>query len=636
MKKLMVLVLAAVMLAAITIPASADAQTITTTVSGVFGEPVVVETVADANGIYSVTVVQHNETPGIGSVAVDQIPEMILEAQSTEVDALSGATETSNAIKAAVAAALAEAGIDPAGFSAQGAVSEPAAADAVYEADVVVVGAGGAGMTSAITAADTGATVVVLESQAIVGGNSARSTGGMNAAKTEWQDANTFDQAAGVNATLAKVPNYPDNEEIQALGATVAEQWAAYQANPEGYFDTTELFRLDTMIGGGGINNPELVKTLTENSASAIEWLGSLEPEIVLHNVAAFGGASVKRIHRPVDSDGKVLSVGAYVVPLLKDNLDSRDNIQLLLNTRATEILLDENGAACGVAAVGASGETVTVYADAVVIASGGFGANNDMIASIRPELDGFITTNAPGVQGQGIVMAQAVGADTVDLEQIQLHPTVHVEGANAVLITEGLRGDGAILVNQEGQRFFDEVSTRDKVSAAEFEQTGGYAWLIVDSRMSDASNVIQGYINKGYAVTGETYEALAEAIGAPADVFAATMADWNEKVAAKADPDFGRVSFANPLDQAPYYAIKVQPGIHHTMGGIKIDSTAQVVNTEGNVIEGLFAAGEVTGGVHGNNRLGGNAVADFTIFGRIAGQSAADFAAAKSVQAAA
>ena len=234
MKKLMALVLAVVMLAAITIPASADAQTITTTVSGVFGEPVVVETVADANGIYSVTVVQHNETPGIGSVAVEQIPEMIMEAQSTEVDALSGATETSNAIKAAVAAALAEAGIDPAGFSAQGAVSEPVAADAVYEADVVVVGAGGAGMTSAITAADTGATVVVLESQAIVGGNSARSTGGMNAAKTEWQDANTFDQAAGVNATLAKVPNYPDNEEIQALGATVAEQWAAYQANPKG------------------------------------------------------------------------------------------------------------------------------------------------------------------------------------------------------------------------------------------------------------------------------------------------------------------------------------------------------------------------------------------------------------------
>ena len=307
----------------------------------------------------------------------------------------------------------------------------------------------------------------------------------------------------------------------------------------------------------------------------------------------------------------------------------------MLLETTATEILTDENGAAVGVVAETKDGGSVTVNAKAVVITSGGFGANNDMIASIRPELDGFITTNAPGIQGQGIKMAQAIGADTVDLEQIQLHPTVHVEGTSAVLITEGLRGDGAILVNQEGERFFDEVSTRDKVSAAEFEQTGGYAWLIIDSRMSDASNVIQGYINKGYAEMGDSYEALAEAIGAPADAFAATMNAWNSCVEAKEDAAFGRVSFANPLDQAPYYAIKVQPGIHHTMGGIKINDNAEVVSTDGDVIPGLFAAGEVTGGVHGNNRLGGNAVADFTIFGRIAGTSASKFAGGSAEMAA-
>ena len=617
--------------------AAGEAQTLTAKAPGVFGEDVVVEVVADANGIYSVEVTENNETQGIGSIAVAELPAKIVEAQSVEIDGIAGATMTSNAIKTAVAAALAEAGIDPANFAAPEAEAEeaPVAEDAEYNVDVVVVGAGGAGMTAAITAHDAGKDVLVLESQAMVGGNSVRSTGGMNAAKTEWQDANEFDQAAGVEATLAKVANYPDNEEIQALGAIVTEQWAAYQEKPEGYFDSTELFRLDTMIGGGAMNNPELVKTLAENSEAAIAWLGELDPQVILHNVAAFGGASVKRIHRPVDADGKVLSVGAYVVPLLKENLDAR-GVTVLLNTTATEIVLDENGAACGVIATGPDGETVTVNAKAVVITTGGFGANNDMIASVRPELDGFITTNAPGIQGQGIQMAQAIGADTVDLEQIQLHPTVHVEGPNAVLITEGLRGDGAILVNQEGERFFDEVSTRDKVSAAEFEQTGGYAWLIVDSRMSDASNVIQGYISKGYAVSGESYEELAEAIGAPADVFAATMADWNEKVAAKEDADFGRVSFANPLDQAPYYAIKVQPGIHHTMGGIKIDSAAQVIDTEGNVIAGLFAAGEVTGGVHGNNRLGGNAVADFTIFGRIAGQSAADYASGEPAEEAA
>jgi fumarate reductase flavoprotein subunit len=370
-----------------------------------------------------------------------------------------------------------------------------------------------------------------------------------------------------------------------------------------------------------------LVKKFAESSEDAIAWLAQLDPQAILHNVAQFGGASVKRIHRPVDADGKTLSVGEYLVPLLKQNLDNR-GIEVLVNTRATEIILGEKGQVTGVLAETKGGATVTVNASAVVIATGGFGANNDMIAELRPELDGFITTNAPGIQGQGIKMAQAIGADTVDLEQIQLHPTVHLQGSDAVLITEGLRGDGAILVNQEGERFFNEVETRDKVSAAEFEQTGGYAWLIVDSRMSEASNVIKGYINKGYAETGDSYQALAEAIGAPADVFEATMEKWNSCVAEGNDEAFGRLSFASPLDQAPFYAIKVQPGVHHTMGGIKIDDQAQVIDVNGNVIPGLFAAGEVTGGVHGSNRLGGNAVADFVIFGRIAGASAAAFVA--------
>ncbi len=613
---------------------SPDATALKGTAAGRNG-PVDVEVVTDGNEIFSVKVLNHTETDGIGTVAVDELPAAIVDQQSILVDSISGATVTSDAIKAAVADALKAGGFDTAPFEVVSAVAEKPAKDMLYEVDVVVIGGGGAGMTAAITAADAGRSVMLLESQGMVGGNSVRSTGGMNAAPTEWQQANEFKESAGVESTLAKVEKYPDNERIQELGAIVAEQWTAYQENPEGYFESSELFQLDTLIGGGGLNDPSLVKKLVENSASAISWLDQLDPEIVLHNVAQFGGASVKRIHRPVDADGKVLSVGAYVVPLLKQNLDAR-GIEVLTNTTATELLTDDSGAVIGVLAEGKDGGSVTVNAKSVVIATGGFGANNDMIASIRPELDGFITTNAPGIQGQGIQMAQAIGADTVDLEQVQLHPTVHLEGTDASLITEGLRGDGAILVNQEGERFFDEVSTRDKVSAAEFEQTGGYAWLIIDSRMSEASNVIQGYIKNGFAESGDSYEALAEAIGAPADAFAETMAKWNACVEAKEDPDFGRVSFANPLDQAPYYAIKVQPGIHHTMGGIKINDEAKVVDTDGNVIPGLFAAGEVTGGVHGNNRLGGNAVADFVIFGRIAGSSAAENAAEGELAAAA
>ena len=612
----------------------ADGKVTTTgSYNGIDG-PVVVEVTADATNIFEVKVVEQNETVGIGSVAVEKLPGQIVAANSLLVDDITGATVTSTAIKNGVREALGKAGFDVEYFETEHAAEEAAPAEeeaapaeaaepVTLEADVVVIGAGGAGMSAAITASDAGMDVIIVESQPMVGGNSVRSTGGMNAAPTEWREMNSFGESAGVESTLAKVEKYPDNARIQELGAIVAEQWAEYQANPEGYFDSVELFQLDTLIGGGGINDPDLVRTLAERSAPAISWLDSLDPEVILHNVAQFGGASVKRIHRPVDENGKVLSVGAYVVPLLQQNLEKR-GVEVLLSTTAKEIVRDDLGVVRGIVCEDENGNTVNINARAVVIASGGFGANNDMIASVRPELDGFITTNAPGIQGQGIQMAQAIGAATVDLEQIQLHPTVHVEGTSANLITEGLRGDGAILVNQEGERFYDEVSTRDKVSAAEFEQTGGYAWLIVDSRMSDASNVIQGYINKGYAVSGETYEELAEAIGAPAEVFAATMEKWNACVEAKEDPDFGRTAFANPLDQAPYYAIKVQPGVHHTMGGIKINSNAQVIDTDGNVIPALFAAGETTGGVHGNNRLGGNAVADFVIFGRIAGTSAA------------
>jgi len=239
-----------------------------------------------------------------------------------------------------------------------------------------------------------------------------------------------------------------------------------------------------------------------------------------------------------------------------------------------------------------------------------------------KPELEGFMTTNAAGIQGQGILMAMEIGADTVDMEQIQIHPTVQADTAS--LITEGLRGDGAILVNANGERFIDEVGTRDVVSAAEIAQPGSFSWLIVDQKMVDASSVIQGYISRGLMLQGDSCEALANELGIPADAFAATMEKWNGYVAEKNDPDFGRTSFAAPLDTAPFYAVKVTAGIHHTMGGLKIDSQTHVLNKEGQIIPGLFAAGEVTGGVHGGNRLGGNAVADFVVFGRIAGQEAA------------
>ena len=594
----------------------------TGTAKGFGGDVSVTLTLTDG-AITGCTAEGKDETQGVGSEAIAKMPGEIAESGSIAVDGVSGATLTSTAIKEAAAAALTAAGLNPDDYKT--AVEKDAAAeDSTVDADVVVVGAGGAGMTAAITAAAEGKSVVVLESQSMVGGNSVRATGGMNAAKTVYQDENEFGESAGVEKTLkTAAEKYADNETITALAKTVSEQWAAYQANPTGYFDSVELMELDTMIGGKGINDPELVETLCANSADAIDWLD--EHGITLHNVSSFGGASVKRIHRPVNAEGKTVSVGSYMIPLLQENCE-KAGVKMMLDTTATEILTDANGAAVGVKATGASGETVTVNAKAVVLATGGFGANLDMVVKYKPELKGFMTTNAPGIQGQGIEMAQAIGAATVDMDQIQIHPTV--EANTAALITEGLRGDGAILINEEGKRFIDEVGTRDVVSAAEIAQTGSYSWLVVDQAMADASSVIQGYIKKGYTVTGATYEELGKAMGVDAAAFAETMEKWNGYVEAKNDPDFGRTSFANPLNTAPYYAVKVTAGVHHTMGGLKINANTEVLNEKGEVIPGLFAAGEVTGGVHGANRLGGNAVADFTVFGRIAGAAASDYAA--------
>ena len=592
------------------------------TAKGFGGDVSVTLTLTDG-AITGCTAEGKDETQGVGSEAIAKMPGEIAESGSIAVDGVSGATITSTAIKEAAAAALTAAGLNPDDYKT--AVENDASAeDSTVDADVVVVGAGGAGMTAAITAAAEGKSVVILESQSMVGGNSVRATGGMNAGKTVYQDENEFGESAGVEKTLkTAAEKYADNATITSLAKTVSGQWAAYQANPTGYFDSVELMELDTMIGGKGINDPELVETLCANSADAIDWLD--EHGITLHNVSSFGGASVKRIHRPVNAEGKTVSVGSYMIPLLQENCE-KAGVKMMLDTTATEILTDANGAAVGVKATGASGETVTVNAKAVVLASGGFGANLDMVVKYKPELKGFMTTNAPGIQGQGIEMAQAIGAATVDMDQIQIHPTV--EANTAALITEGLRGDGAILINEEGQRFIDEVGTRDVVSAAEIAQTGSYSWLVVDQAMVDASSVIQGYIKKGYTVTGATYEELGKAMGVDAAAFAETMEKWNGYVEAKNDPDFGRTSFANPLNTAPYYAVKVTAGVHHTMGGLKINANTEVLNEKGEVIPGLFAAGEVTGGVHGANRLGGNAVADFTVFGRIAGAAASDYAA--------
>ncbi|MDD5936079.1 MAG: flavocytochrome c [Clostridiales bacterium] len=441
-------------------------------------------------------------------------------------------------------------------------------------ADIVVIGAGGAGMTAAIQAAQDGATnVVVLEKMPITGGNTTRSTGGLNAAETKFQEA-------------------------------------------QGIEDSVELFIQDTMTGGKDLNDINLVTTLAQNSAAAVDWINGIGGDLAV--VAMFGGASVERIHRPSDTS----AVGPMLVNTLNKKMEEL-NIPVLTNTEATKINLDEAGKVASVTAKDADGE-FTIDCKSVVLATGGFAGNIEMVTKYNAEYSKFMNTNHAGATGDGIVMAEAIGADLVDMDQIQIHPTVDME--TQTLYTEGVRGNGAILVNLEGKRFVNELLTRDVVSAAILEQPEAYAYMVFDQKVRESLSAIEKYINSGLALEADTLEELADKMGVDKDSFVQTMTTYAEAVANGEDKECGRTSLDQDLTTSKFYALKSAPANHHTMGGVKIDTTAQVINKDGNAIPGLYAAGEVTGGVHGANRLGGNAVADIVVFGRIAGTSANEY----------
>ena len=538
-----------------------------------FGGEITVTTTVSENKIEDVQITGDHETENIGTFAVQMLGDRILAAQSPNVDALTGATVTSNAILGAFKKTLTAAGADMSAFAA---AEDKGKALKKYEeltTDIVIIGAGGAGMTAAINATQAGKDVILVEMMPYAGGNTTKATGGMNAAETHYQ-------------------------------------------KEQGIEDSVEQFVEDTMKGGHDINDRDLVTIMAENSAAGIDWLDSIGAP--LPKISFSGGATNQRIHAPEDGSG----VGAYLVTALLKKMDEL-GIKVMYNTKATDLLSLE-GTVNGIMAE--SDDTYyTIHSKAVILATGGFGNNQEMIVRYREDLEGTVTTSAPGIMGDGIVMAQAVGADLVDIDQIQLHPTV--EQKTSMLITESVRGDGAILVNQEGKRFTDELLTRDKVSAAELAQPGSYAYIIFDQKLREGLKATEKYISTGITVQGDTIEDLASKIEVDPATLAATLESWNKCVADKNDAEFGRTTgMDNDLSTPPYYAIKIAPGIHHTMGGVHIDTGAHVIDLNGKVIPGLFAAGEVVGGVHGGNRLGGNAVADIVVFGRISSASAVEW----------
>lgn len=522
--------------------------------------------------IEEIVVVGDKETPTIGGVAIESMPQDMLAKQIANVDIVSGATVTSNAVIEAVTAAFASAGIDASTLvSQEGSATEKT--EETLNVDCVVVGAGGAGMTAALEAKAAGLNVVIVEKMAMAGGNSVKATGGMNAAETDVQEA-------------------------------------------YGVEDSVEVFVEDTMKGGYELNNRELVTKMAEESSDAIEWLEEIGAP--LPELSFSGGVTNKRIHRPEGGE----PVGSFIVDALIKNVEEQ-GIEIIYNTEAKEILTADNAVA-GIKAEGKD-KNYTINAQAVILATGGFGANEDMYTQYRPELKGFVTTNTPGATGDGITMAEAVGANLVDIEQIQIHPTV--EQTTSLLITESVRGGGAILVNKDAKRFGNELLTRDVVSAAIIEQEDGYAYTIFDQQLRDSLSAIEKYVENNIVVQADTIEGLAKELGLDEATLVSTVNTWNEAVANQNDVEFGRnTGMEKNISVGPFYAIKIAPGVHHTMGGVEINTNAEVISKEDTVIPGLFAAGEVAGGVHGGNRIGGTAVTDFVVFGRIAGQSAGKF----------
>ncbi|MCR5152262.1 MAG: flavocytochrome c [Prevotella sp.] len=530
---------------------------------------IVAKVVVKDHVVESVTIVSQSESvfaqDAINTIVASAVGRQ--DVMSVEADGVTGATLTSTGV------------IDAINMAIQAAMGKAVDVQKTYQdgtCDIVIVGAGGAGLSAAVAAAETSSLkIVVLEKQGIIGGNTNYSTGGINAAETDYQ-------------------------------------------HNLGIEDSKQLFYDDTMRGGKYENNPSLVRNFVDNAPVTISWLTTLGADLT--DVGLMGGSSVRRTHRPQGGS----AIGPHLMKILKEASD-KNNIEIRTSNKVVG-LIAEGGVVKGVNVQNADGSTYTLRAKAVIIATGGFGANLEMVARLQPSLSGFATLNHPGATGDAFDWVTPLGGALIQMKNIQIHPTA--EATNHILITEAVRGNGAILVNYYGRRFVNEMETRDVVSAAILSQPNGEAFLIFDQGVRTSLASIETYANQHLLKEGATVGELAGFIGVSADALTATVNRYNAQQKTGVDDDFGRSAVEMPvaLETAPYYAVCVTPAIHHTMGGLSVNTSTQVLKADGTPIPGLYAAGEVTGGLHGANRLGGNGVADIVVNGRLAGLAAARY----------
>lgn len=548
--------------------------------SGKHGDIKVEVTFADGK-ITDVKVLEQKENEVLAEPVYTQLKDTVMQANSVEVDVISGSSVTSKGYLDAIQDAIAKSGVVLAAGSTVTNAKQTEESEQTY--DVVVIGAGGAGLSAALEAGEAGKSVAILEKMPTIGGNTLISGGEMNA---------------------------PNNWVQQKLGITD---------------DSAELFYEDTMKGGDNLGQPEMVKILSEKALGSAEWLRDVvKVEFLPDHLFQFGGHSRKRALIPVGHTGAEL--------ITKLNTKAKElGITIKTNMKAEQLLTDDSGRVVGVEA-STNGQKVTFHANnGVIMAAGGFGSNIEMRKKYNPELDeSYMSTDTPGTTGDGIIMAQAINAGITNMENIQTYPVCNPITGIISLVADS-RFDGAILINQGGERFVEELERRDVISKAILAQEGRYAYQFWNQEIADIGKTIEVHqdeyeqlIKEGTLYKADTIEDAANFFKVDVKTLKETVSKVNEYAKSGKDLDYKHRGGLVSLEKGPYYIQKVVPSVHHTMGGLVIDTKARVLTTEGKVIPGLYAAGEVTGVVHGSNRLGGNAISDIITFGRIAGQEVA------------
>ncbi|WEV51195.1 flavocytochrome c [Lactobacillus sp. ESL0731] len=582
--------------------------------------------------ITDITIDSSGETKGVADKVFERLPKQIIDNQTLNVDAVSGATISSKGVVDGIAEAITEAGGDAQEWQNRAKPSVGDSEDAEYTTDVVVIGAGGAGLAAAAKTIQNGKKVIVLEKYPQIGGNTTRAGGPLNAAEPDWQKQ--FKALPGEKESLIKLAETPIDEidpEFQADFEKLQKQIKAYVESGDDYlFDSVLLHEIQTYLGGKRTDlngneihgNYALVTKLVNNVLDSVKWLTDLGVKFDRSDVTMPVGALWRRGHKPVEPMG-------YAFIHVLGDWTKAHGATILTETRAKHLIITD-GQVTGVIAETGSGSKVTIHAQKVILTSGGFGANTPMVQKYNTYWkhidDDIATTNSPAITGDGIALGQEAGAKLVGMGFIQLMP---VSDPKTGELFTGLQTppENFIMVNQKGERFVNEFAERDTLAQAAIAN-GGLFYLIADEKIkatayNTTQESIDAQVEAGTLLKADTLEELAEKAGMDPAVLVSTIKKYNSYVDAGKDPEFGKSAFHLKCEVAPFYATPRKPAIHHTMGGVKINPKAQVLDENDHVINGLYAAGEVAGGLHAGNRLGGNSLADIFTFGRIAADTA-------------